>query len=71
MKARMIALLTAPILICGCTQLNVQKLSGDDAKDSTTKGIRYSLPKTFLSLGPGQNGVMQVEEVYLPDHANE
>lgn len=70
MKFTSLIYLSMPLLAVGCTQLNVQKLSGDRGKDSAAQGIRYSLPKTFLSLAPAQDGVIKVEEVYLPDTSN-
>src|SRR5205814_3990913 len=57
-------------MLSGCTRLCVQKVPSDPAAASTVQGVRYSLPRTFLSLTPQADGTLTVEDSYLPDSQN-
>jgi hypothetical protein len=55
------------LLGAGCiTKINVRKVSDADR----TKGIRYSLPATFLVGFPKSDGTIEFTNVFLPDPEN-
>ncbi len=55
--------------LCGCTQLDVQRVTPDNASD--VEGIRYCLPKPVLHVLPAADGNVSVEVQMVPDPAHE
>jgi hypothetical protein len=52
------------LLAAGCANVTVSQVKG---KDSTTKGLRYYLPKPYLQAVPQADGTISVEVIFLPD----
>jgi hypothetical protein len=55
--------------VMGCTRLPVTKVSSSPDV-SKIAGIRYSLPRTFLSLVPQMDGTVTADSTFLPDEAS-
>ena len=66
--ASILSSLALALLLPGCAGTKVVKVAPGDR---STPGYRYRLPQPFLLVTPKPDGTMKVEQVYLPDNANE
>jgi hypothetical protein len=66
-----LGLVATTLALGGCiTTVDVKKLSVDPTAAAKTRGLRYSLPATYLLVQPQADGTATYNWVYLPDPAN-
>lgn len=65
-RFKLLVLVAVCAFLTSCTSVvNVEKFNG------TQKGVRYSLPATYLLVSPKSDGTASYDWVYLPDPENE